>query len=70
MPERTQIGYLDLEPFIAALERASAEGNADFVAANMERLETLIGQLQDRGYDLAGLQQRARLIRDRHERPA
>ncbi len=35
----TNLPIHDGEPFIAALERASEEGNADFVAANMERLE-------------------------------
>ncbi len=55
------------EPFIAALERASEAGDADFVAANMDRLETLIGQLQDRAAEIVSLQYRARVVRDRHE---
>lgn len=45
MADRTQIAYLDGEPFIAAMERASEAGNADFVAGNMARLGTLIGQV-------------------------
>lgn len=67
MPDRTQIGHPDGERFIAALKRASQEGNADFVAANMDRLETLIAQLQDRGYEIAELQGRARVVWDKHE---
>ena len=69
MGKRTQIGYQDHERFIVvAMERAGDEGNAVFVAANTERLETLIRQLQDRAYELADLQYRARIIRDQHER--
>lgn len=41
MGKHTQIGYLDAEAFIAALERASEQGGADFVAANMTRLEAM-----------------------------
>lgn len=70
MGKRTQIGYLDGEKFIATMERASEEGDADFASANMPRLETLIGQLQDRAYELAELQGRARAVRDRHEHGA
>jgi len=68
MGKRTQIGHLDHGPFIAALERASEAGNADYVAANMDRLERMIAQFQDRGYEIAELQGRARVVRDRHEK--
>ena len=40
---------------------------AEFIEANMPRLECLIGLLQDRAYELAQLQYRARVVRDRHE---
>lgn len=66
----TRRGQLDGEPFITALERASEAGNGDFVPANMDQLETLIAQLQDRGYEHAELQGRARLVRDSHEAKA
>ena len=69
MGKRTQIGHLDHEPFIAALERASEAGDADFVAANIDRLEKLIGQLQDRAAEIVSLQYRARVVRDRYEPP-
>lgn len=59
----------DGERFIATMERASLEGNADFVAANMARLEKLIGQLQDRAAEIVTLPYRARVVRDRHEPP-
>ncbi len=68
MGNRTQIGYQDHERFTATMDRASEEGNADFVAANMGRLERLIGQLQDQAYELGELQYRARVVRDQHER--
>lgn len=57
----------DGERFIAKLEQPSEVGDADFVAANMHRLEKLIAQLQDRGYEIAKLQGRARAVRDRHD---
>ena len=41
----TKLGHLDGEPFIATMERASEAGNADFVAANMDRLEARIAQV-------------------------
>ena len=69
MGKPTQIGYLDHERFIATMERASEAGNADCVSANLDRLERLIGQLQDRGYEIAELQGREPAVRDRHEPP-
>jgi hypothetical protein len=60
----------DGEPFIARLEQAVEAGDADFIEANMPRLERLIGLLQERAHQLAQLQCRARLIRDAHEPPA
>ena len=57
----------DGEPFIAKLEAAAAEGDADFIEVNTPRLEKLIALLQERAHELARLQYRARLIRDSHE---
>ena len=57
----------DGEPLIAAMERASDEGDVDFIEANMPRLGRLIAQLQDGACELAELQGRARVVRDRHE---
>ena len=62
--------YKDGEPFIAKLEEAVIEGDADFIEANMPRLETLIARLQDRAAELALLQYRARSVREQHEPPA
>jgi len=39
-------------------------------APNMPRLERLIGLLQDHCHELAKLQYRAPVVRDRHEPPA
>jgi len=55
------------KPFIAKLEAASGRGEADFVAANMGRLEAVIAELMDWEYRLADLQYRARSVRERHE---
>lgn len=66
----TNLPVHDGEPFIAALERASEAGNADYVAANLDRLERLIGQPQDRAAEIVTLQYRARVVRERHEPPA
>ena len=67
----TRLPYLDDgEAFIANLERAIEAGDAEHVEQNMPRLECLIGLLQQRTHELARLQYRARLVRDRHEPPA
>ena len=63
----TRLPWHNGERFIAKLEQAIDEGNADFIEANMPRLERLIGLLQDRSHELAQLQYRARVVRDRHE---
>lgn len=67
---RTLTAYLDGEPFIAYLEKAQAEGDADHIERNMNRIEALIVKYQERIHELAQLQYRARAIRDRHEPPA
>ena len=58
------------ESFIGQLEEAVAEGDANFIDANLPRLENLIALYQDRIFELANIQHRARLIRNQHERPA
>ena len=55
------------EPFVARMEAASEGGDADFVAANMRRLEAVIAELMEYQYGLARLQHRARTVRERHE---
>ena len=60
----------DGAPFIAMLELASAAGDADIIEANMDRLEALIAQYQERIHEPAKLQHAARVIRDSHEPPA
>jgi hypothetical protein len=64
---QTDTGYLDGELFLAKLEEAQAEGDTDFVAAHMPRLERLIAPYMDRTYELSKLQYRARMIREHHE---
>ena len=59
--------YLTREAFIARLEHAHEDGDADFIEANMPALEKLIADLQDASYELAVLQRRARDIRESHE---
>lgn len=66
---RTRLGYRDGEAFIARMERAQADGDLDFVAANMKALEKLIGRLEDRSFELTQLQYRARMVREKHEPP-
>ena len=65
----TQLGYLDGERFIAKLEEAVEAGDADYIEANMPRLESLIARLQERSAELTVLQYRARLVREQHEPP-
>jgi len=66
----TRLPIQDAEPFIAKLEQAVQEGDADFIEANMPRLERLIALYQERIHELAQLQYRARTIREQHEPPA
>ena len=47
VPNRTQLPPLDGELFLAKLEQAEAEGHADFVEANMPRLERMIAVYQE-----------------------
>ena len=63
----TKLPFQDGEPFIETCEKAVEAGDADFLEANMDRLEELIARFQDRVYELTKLQQRARDVRDRHE---
>ena len=66
----TKLPMHDGEPFIAKLEQAIEDGGAAFVEANMPRLKQLIKKLQDRAYEIAQIQYRARVVRERHEPPA
>jgi len=63
----TKLPFQDGERFIETCEKAVQEGNADFISQNLPMLRKLIGQYQDRAYELAQLQQRARVIVDQHE---
>ena len=66
----TKLPPNDGAAFIAKLEHAAEKGNTEFVEANLPALENLIARLQDRAHEVADMQYRARLIRDRHEPPA
>jgi hypothetical protein len=55
----------NVEPFLKALEKGQEEQNIQYLQANLPRLEQLIAELQERQTELAGLQYRARTIRDR-----
>ncbi len=66
----TRLPMHDGEPFIATLEKAIKNGNADFIEANMPALERLIAAMQARQYELAQIHYRARTIREQHEPPA
>jgi hypothetical protein len=63
----TKLPADDAEPFIRKLEEAQQAGDADFIEANMPRLEALIRKLQDRSFAVARMALRARQVRDRHE---
>ena len=52
---------------VSTLEEASQRGDADFIAANMPRLERLIEGCREWKVKIAELEQRARLVRDRYE---
>lgn len=64
---RSRLPMDDGRQFITALEAAFENGDADAIEHQMPRLERLILQYQNRIYELAQLQYRARLIRERHE---
>lgn len=64
---KTRLPPADGEPFIERMEEEQAACNLEFVSANMLRLERIIALYQERIYELAQLQFRARSIRERHE---
>jgi len=64
---RSDTAFRDGEPFVTRLEQAQADGDTDFVAAHMPRLERLIVRYVDRTHALAQLQYRALMIRAHHE---
>ncbi len=55
------------EKFVRGMEQASEAGLSDYIGRSMEQLESLIAELQERQHELAQIQYRARVIRDRHE---
>jgi hypothetical protein len=55
------------EAFIAQLEQAVMDGDADFIDKNIPSLRQLIARYQDRIFELAKLQQRAREVLEQHE---
>ena len=63
----TRLPYKDGEPLIRQLEEAFEAGDGDFIDANIDRLRALVARLQDRQYELAQLQYRARTILVKHE---
>ena len=60
----------DGRAFLDRLEQSVQDGNADHIEANIPRLRELIRLYMERSYELAGLQERARLILMQHEPPA
>ena len=63
---RTHLGYRDGALFVAAMENAQEECDLEFVQANMPKLESLIAKYQERAYELAQLQYRARMVCEHH----
>ena len=63
----TKLPFQDGERFIETCEQAVQEGDAGFISKNLPKLQKLIGQYQDRAYELAQLQHRARVVVDQHE---
>ena len=63
----TRLPINDGEKFIAGLEAALAEGDVDHIERHLPRLERLILQYQNCIYELAQLQYRAMMVRERHE---
>jgi len=54
-----------VEPFPTALEQGQEESDVSYLWANMPKLGKLIAELQEKQFQLADLQYRARSIRDR-----
>jgi len=59
-------GTLAQENLLAALESASASGDAELISSRLAELQKLIDRLQRRVYPLSQLQYRACLPRDKH----
>lgn len=58
------------ESFLCGLEQGQADGDCDYIGANLPRLEKLSADLQGRILELVRLLDRAKRIYERHEPPA
>jgi hypothetical protein len=65
--KRKPLPIADGTAFLKTLEQAVEEGDADLIAANLPKLKRYISMYQDRIYQLAKVQQRARDILNQHE---
>ena len=65
--KRKPLPIADGTAFIKTMEQAVAEGNPDFIAANLPKLREYIRMYQDRVHQLSLIQFRARSIIDQHE---
>jgi len=65
--KRKPLPIADGVAFLKTLEQGVAEGDADLIAANLPKLKRYISMYQDRIYQLAATQFRARTILDQHE---
>jgi len=65
--KRKPLPIADGVAFLKTLEQAVSEGNADMIAANLPKLKEYISMYQERIYQLALAQQRARDILNQHE---
>ena len=55
----------NIAPFLKALEQGQERNDVAYLSANLPKLEKLIAELQEKQFQLADLQYRARSIRDR-----
>ena len=54
------------DTYIARLEQAQAEGDFEHVEMNLSRLRVVLAELRGESFELAALQERARMILARH----
>jgi hypothetical protein len=65
--KRKSLPIADGTAFLKTLEQAVEDGNPDLIAANLPKLKRYIRMYQDRIYQLAATQFRARTILEQHE---
>ena len=68
--ERQAVRLPSQRDLLHTCDKAVAEGNPDFIAKSLPKLKRYVAMYQERIFQLAQAQQRARELIEQHEQPA